>query len=246
MEKVENFIWPFLGGNFDASLFAFYDFLIMECDVKLPAETLKSFEAWKATSSLSLIYPYEGFCVVSKKPQEINLKGGVLHKDGGASVSYADGFNCYHLNGVAVPQSIAEIPGEQLDCKLLLTLDNAEVRRELVRKVGMERIIDKLGGEVIDKEVERKYELIRFKALKVNGDYPVYLKMVNPSIGCYHVEGVPSNVRTVMEAIHFRKPEVLKKIPIDNINGRDYYQQGDVIVWPENAKSMKFWPAMIT
>ena len=75
---------------------------------------------------------------------------------------------------------------------------------------------------------------------------PVSLKMKNPSIGVYHMEGVPSNIKTVKAALHIRKPKALRDIPIDDTNGLDWYQQGDVCVWPKGAKTVKSLPSILT
>ena len=47
------------------------------------------------------------------------------------------------------------------------------------------------------------YELIMFKINEEIGERP-YLKMINPSVGIYHVEGVPPSVTTVAEALDSR------------------------------------------
>ena len=73
-----------------------------------------------------------------------------------------------------------------------------------------------------------------------------YLKMKNPSIGTYHIEGIGLECKTVKDAIRFRKDPLMQKIMIDDLNGEDYYQQGDVFVWPKNAKKLKFWPKVLT
>lgn len=246
VDKTE-LVWSYLGGNFDAYLFSMYDYLMEVCGVKIPTkESADAYEAYKATSELSGIYPSDNFCVVSKKCTEIHLKDGKLHRDGGPAVLYEDGFACWSLNGVRVSKEIAETPDSKLDCNLILTTKNVEVGREIVRKIGIERIIDKLGAVTLDEDKERSYTLLRFEKKKVNGEYLVFLKMVNPSLGCYHIEEVESSIKTVREAIHFRKPKTLQDIPIDEERGEEYYQQGDVIIWPKDAKSIKFWPAVLT
>ena len=59
-----------------------------------------------------------------------------------------------------------------------------EVSREVVRKIGIARICCDLG---------------------LNAWLPQpYLKMVNPSLGTYHIEGVHPDCRTVAEALMWR------------------------------------------
>jgi hypothetical protein len=71
--------------------------------------------------------------------------------------------------------------------------------------------------------------------------------MKNPSIpGVYHLEGVPNKCNTIDEALHERKPAELRKIPVDNVNGLEWYQQGDVCIWPKGAEAVKARPSILT
>jgi len=79
----------------------------------------------------------------------------------------------------------------------------------MVRKIGIDRICYKLGT-AIDKQGD--YELLLIDI----GDERKrpYLKMLNPSIGTWHVEGVHPHCKTVEQALNWRnqteeKPEVL-------------------------------------
>ena len=72
-----------------------------------------------------------------------------------------------------------------------------------------------------------------------------YLKMVNPSIGTIHIEGVPTQCNTVLEALHERKPPEMRKIPVHE-NGMNWYQQGDVCIWPKDAESLRPEPYVLT
>lgn len=126
--------------------------------------------------------------------------------------------------------------------ELALTEPNTEIRREIVRKVGLERFVQAAGARVMDKL--GNYELISVRLSEEAPDCR-YLKMLNPSIGVWHVEGVGPDCRTVREALHFRKPDALRSIPVSD-NGDDWSQQGDVCIWPINAKSVKPMPAKLT
>jgi len=160
----------------------------------------KQWDCYLKTSDFSLIYPFEDFCVISEKPVNIKMKNMVLHNDKGAVVQYADGFSVYSLNGVRVPRELVETPAEKLDPQLVVKETNAEVRREIVRKIGVERICQKLGAKVLDKK--GNYELLNLN-LGENRIRP-YLKMLNPSVGTYHIEGVAPDIKTVEQALNWR------------------------------------------
>ena len=185
---------------------------------------------------------HEEFCIVSNFPEVLKtLPGGMPHCATGPSHRWRDGFEIYHLNGVRVPKALVMTPAEKLDPKMIFTEENAEIRREIVRKIGMEKIILKCGAKVLDKKWD--YELLEFDI--GDGRKRPYLKMRNPSIATWHIEGVSPGTKTVDEALQFRKPSAMAKIPVSE-NGQEWYQQGDVCVWPQDAKFLKPYPEILT
>jgi hypothetical protein len=117
------------------------------------------------------------------------------------AVKYRDGWGVHALNGVRVPEWIVMTPAEKIDCHEFSKISNAEVRREFVRKVGVERLMVKLGSKMLDKQGD--YELHSIPLGGRTGDWP-YLKMLNPSIGVWHVEAVSKKCDTVEKALNFR------------------------------------------
>ena len=198
MSQVKDFAWPYLNGNLWAGYFGFYDF----CNKVLGIE-FKVQENWDLllkTSDVSLIYPFKDFIVISEKPTDIRMKNMLLHNEKGPSVSYADGFCLYTLNGVRVDEKIVMTPASELDPHLVVKETNAEIRREIVRKIGIERICQKLGSKTL--ESRWGYDLI---ALDLgDGRTRPYLKMKNPSVGTYHLEGIKPSIKTVEQALAWR------------------------------------------
>lgn len=155
-------------------------------------------------------WPFEKAVVISDRPIECHMENGMLHKEGGMAVRFSDGFGSWNLHGVQVSKEIAETPAMELDAEIILTEKNAEIRREIVRKIGIERVILKLGARSLDKQGD--YELLAFEL--GDGRLRPYLKMKNPSIGIWHLEGVPATIKTVTEALAWRNerqdaPEIL-------------------------------------
>jgi hypothetical protein len=165
------------------------------------------------TLDAGLIYPLEHVCIVGNQPSNLARNANGLHCDGGAAIEYLDGWKMWSLNGVTVPQWLAETPYRDIDCAEFAKLDNVEVRREFVRKVGVERVVQQIGATVLDKCGD--YELLEVDLKGDTGKWP-YLKMRNPSIGVWHLECVSKECKTVQQAINFRASG------LKNLNGADW------------------------
>lgn len=142
---------------------------------------------------------------------------GQPHRDGGPSIIYHKGDDngngvgqtLFHLHGVIVPQNIAEATDANFDHDWFYKEKNVEVRREIIRKFGLERIVKivekgklKIGeGRILD--TEEGYELWYIRLTKET--YGNYLKMQNPSVpDVWHLEGVSPNCKTVKDALEWR------------------------------------------
>ena len=205
-----DFVWSYFVGSFDTNIFAFYDYCIEELGVSIQKDLLKKYKSWRESSKLGLIYPFDDVCVISEKPVSIVRKGNMIHNDNGPAIMYRDGFSVYILNGVRMTKEYVETPWNEIDPITVMKETNAEVRRELVRKIGIERLVDKIGATCIDTDGD--YELLLLDI--GDGLKRPYLKMKNPSIGVYHIEGVHPDCKTVKDALIFRNggdetPEVL-------------------------------------
>ena len=179
--------------------------------VKVNGYTQK-YDIFKQSLDIGLLYPYNKFCVVGNLPSKISLENNKLHCNKSAAIEYEDGFKLWYLNGVCVPQWLVETQWDKIDCSLFSKINNAEVRREFVRKIGVERILVQLGGEKIDQVGD--YELVIVDLKGETGKWP-YLKMRNPSIQTWHLECVSKECKTVMQAINFRASQ-LKNIGNNN------------------------------
>ena len=170
------------------------------------------FDIWHDLAcSCGWCYTFENIIFVCEKPCKLYLNNqGQLHKDGAMALEYSDGYGLWMLNGVKVTQELIETKAEDLDPSIILKEQNAEVRREIVRKIGIERVCQKLKTKTLD--IDGEYELMLLD-LGDERQRP-YLKMRNPSIQTYHIEGVEPNIKTVDEALNWRngtteRPEVL-------------------------------------
>ncbi len=191
----------YLGNGYDSGWTAFYDFFQR---IGILEENDYDFDKWRNFILKSGVFAtclYENVAFVCIRPCKVNRnENDDLHCTDGMAIQWRDGYGEYYLNGVSVNEEIVLTPASKLNPQLVLKEQNAEVRREIVRKIGVERLCDKLGAKVID--MKDNYELLDLN-LGDNRMRP-YLKMINPSIGTYHIEGVGPECRTVDQALQFR------------------------------------------
>ena len=173
----------------------------LEAPMRVPDREWCRIEPWiELAQSCCWIWPYEHLVVACEHPLEIHLTGERLHCEVGPAVVFGDGWGVWALNGVVIPREVGEPPPEEVDPQLALTEENADVRREIVRKVGLERLCQAFGAQSVDRD--REYELLLLDL----GDRVMrpFLKMRNPSIDAWHIEGVTLGIRSVAEAIAWR------------------------------------------
>ncbi len=187
--------------NLDIYWISFYMFPLLYMNISygdLDKDITKYFEFQK---NIGYVFYYKDICFISERPVEIHKKGIQLHNEIGPSVLFEDGYCLWNLNGVEVPRWLIETNKEDIDVNLILQEKNVEVRREILRKIGINSVVEKLNCEVIDKDKEI-YELL--KVPLGENIFGNYLKMKNPSISTYHLEGVPNECNTIEKALAWR------------------------------------------
>jgi hypothetical protein len=235
-------------GNCSVGWCNFYDFI--DCELtKMDNNTRKIWNLYCDYVKTSFwIYPFNGICLASDRPSEIHFNDkNQLHNEHGMSVKFSDDWGIYTLNGVSVTKDIVMTPAEKIDPTIILTEKNVEIRREIVKKIGIERVCQKLNSRTIDTGLDYNNKQCELLCIDIHGKTYKYIKLVNPSVeGIYHIEGVSTECNTIEDALTYRKPDILKNIPVDDTNGADWYEQGDVCVWPKNAVSVKSKPIILT
>ena len=164
---------------------------------------------------------------------------GRLHRDDGKAVEYPSGNGYYFFDGVRVPEKVVLEP-ETLGRNDIAGERNAEVRRVMVGRLGIERVCQMFHAISVDNQGD--YELLVLDL--DDGRKRPYLKMKNPSIGVYHLEGVEPSIRTIQAALNWRNH--LSTDMIDDEYGADWQQQGDVILRPHGARRFKSHPTLLT
>jgi len=214
-----NYISPYFEGSFDANIWGFYNYFNEVLNINYD-KVQRHYDWWCSTVKFGQIFPLDNVCIISQKPIEINQSGTKLHADGKPAVRYADGFSVWALNGVRVPQYLAETPASSLDIEFFKKEQNADIKAEFIRKYGIERMVSM--GKLIDTwenhegtnnfewYKKSEYKIIDMSPIFTTYDYLPYLKMRNQTIPeIYHLECVynPNKTKqptTILEGLEVR------------------------------------------
>jgi hypothetical protein len=189
---------------------AWVDFFKTECGVKVENDL----ESELAQHCL-MYWVYEGKSFVVRNPVEINLDDqNRPHSYNRPSMLFANGDCLCYFSGIKVPMKY--VKAKTFTKKEILSEENVDIRREMVAKIGIveaEKILGAKSVEKLSTKFGGKYELLMIDYKGDGTDRP-YLKMKNPSINAYHIEGVKEGVSSVSEAIMFRMN--LNEMPDNN------------------------------
>ena len=125
-------------------------------------------------------------------------------------------------------------------------LRNVSERREIIEHFGMENILKQYPTKVLNKDTidGREYELVEIsipqfamrwdnrttKQKKLDEKPSLYLKMINPSTGEYHLEGIPS-----------KEDSPRDYIPENTVRGALAWRDGDIIINHKEKNPNRWW-----
>jgi len=239
------------GGNLWSAWYAFVTFFRDVCGWSNPCLADFAHDE-KCAMSASWCWYGSQVAAIADRPAKLLLSDGVLHHDGGSAIAWRDGWELFYLHGVRVPEWLACQRDTEIDPAKIAEITNAEVRREFVRKIGLERIRHKLGGRLIEAKTVRLHTPLladwpcnyRLEELSFGDRKRRVLVMDNPSLPeIQHVEYVPVECETVEQAMNFRLDR--REEDVDDENGSPWWLHGDVIIKPEGATKTKRWPERI-
>lgn len=149
---------------------------------------------------------HEEFCIVSDFPEILKVNSSNQpHCETGPSHRWRDGFEIYHLNGIRVPEWLVMTDAGKIDPKVVIEEKNVDVQREMIRKIGAERMLKALDAKPIDVFVDNhtkggnEYKLME---LKLNGINRKYLYFEHASLpGVWYAQPVHPSIT---KAIHAR------------------------------------------
>lgn len=95
---------------------------------------------------------FERIVFVCHKPVSVRTNSeGNLHNATGPALEFADGLSTYCWEGVMVPRQVIEHP-ERINVADIEAAENAEVRRVMIERYGIDRFILDSGAEVVSRD----------------------------------------------------------------------------------------------
>lgn len=203
-ERVRDLLYSVCYGQHDANWLGFYEFFEKELD--LTDEVKELSPMIESAKFLHWWLPFENICLFSEFPISLKIENEVLHCENGPALEYADGFSLHYLYGVEVPEWLACVPAKDLDVDRVMGIENVDQRMAGIRKIGIANVKDKLNVKIIDYDGDYELWTIEVQGRRIGP----YLKMVGPTSGEDHVEGVGElgmvdpKITTVRDALVFR------------------------------------------
>lgn len=150
-----------------------------------------------------LVWFSSAVAAISDRPECINLDAeGRLHCETGPAIRYPDGWSLYAWHGTVLPERWI-MERATIDPTEILREENVELRAAGAACIGWPRMLTALDYKIIDADPDPMHgELIelRLEGLPKPGRF---LKAWCPRNGDI-VEGVPDNIKTVIEAQAWR------------------------------------------
>ena len=177
-------------------------------------DTIKHFHLEESLAhNAGWIWAGEGVCTLSDRATSFNLdEDNHLHNDNGPAIGWSDGWGIYNLHSVSIRKEMLEHTPEQI-----MGVENAEQRMALIRRIGLQNMLARLDYKLVDARpftpetaqkyatipegLENEYEVLE---IKMEDQAHQFLRMINPSTGEIHIEGIDDAASIVKDALAFR------------------------------------------
>ena len=206
-DQTKDFIWPYFDCQFWAGWFSYTEFFRTE--LNLPYSN--DYDYFLNCQEYGMVFPLDELCIVCQPPTEIHKNINGLHNEFGLALTYNGDNEIYALNGVSMDKKYVITKAQDIPAEWVMKETNVEIRRELLRKVGIERLLTDLPHKLL--ETRGNYELYSIDLSEEIKDAR-YLKMTNPSIGCFHLEGLDPSINTIGEALKWRNQNLFENAEV--------------------------------
>jgi hypothetical protein len=156
IEAVRDGWWRYCGGQWWANWQAWTAYFRDVCGLELDGDLWDRDRAYATAQSAGWWWPYRHFVVISDRPTELHLEqiretgwgSHQLHRADGPAITWSDGTGLWFWHGLRVPRELIEEPAESWTVERILRLDNTEIRRAAIERIGWDRLEAQLGEPV--------------------------------------------------------------------------------------------------
>jgi len=193
-------------GQHEAPWFGWYDYLYEACHLQY-IEKMHGLSGLVQHGGWGVMLDDVYLCAERTSAVVMNAEH-ICHNPHRQAISYPDGNGVYILNGIRMEEWMVMTSADELTGSRILGVSNVDQRREIIRRLGIERVLEKIPHTVLETTHDGMYSLLECD-LTPSHSAAKFLKMRNPSIGVWHVEGVHPDCRTVQQAINWRAGTVI-------------------------------------
>ena len=137
-----------IGGSLWSAYPAYYSYVRDVLGVTLP-DIAQHYEALSLHGGYS--WPNSRFLILCDRPMLIERdERGRLHSDSGPSIAWRDGYSLHSWHGITVPERVIMDP-ESLTLDDIRQEGNAERRRVMIERIGLETLLRRSEHTVLDK-----------------------------------------------------------------------------------------------
>ena len=187
-------------GQYDGPWLASFDYYRTVCG--LTKETEPLIGLLELAQSVGWALPYKNICWVSERHSVVQRDTqGRLHCPDGPAMLYPDGWSIYAWHGVLVSREV--IHGEYV-AQEILGQSNAEVKRVMIERMGLESFFRQLQPEVVHEDIDgygNPRRLLQIDLPEARNGVLRAVMVQCPSTGREYILGVPSSVQTCQAAV---------------------------------------------
>ncbi len=168
-------------------------FIVQHLNLPLPEENKAVGEWLTIVSNVFHIQMNEKLCVVCELPVEVHLNERErLHNPDGPAMRFVDGTCVFALDGVVLP-AVAILPESTVTIEQIESATNAEVRRVLIQRYGMDKFLADSGtvpfhadesGVLYRKQIQNDEPIVVVRVVNptpdVDGSHAFYFLRVPP------------------------------------------------------------------
>jgi len=203
-------------------------------DLDIPEK--RNWQPYEALAKVGGRYMHAKFAILCDRQSAINRdERNMPHCADGPAVAWRCGTEVYYWHGIKVDKRLIMDP-ESFTRDEILSERNSEVQRALAERLGWDKFLEVVGGEVVDSATIQGLE---YELLELPGEeMPRLLKMRSPELvdgeRPWYCERVDRELETAAAARKWQ-------YQLSTDESAKYYRHGDVLICYADPSTM-YWP----